>query len=160
MLIWPTNSVQVWQTRALLNSGQTASSLLLSQCVILSSSLFPSCCLISTNMEMVVFKKLILGDFERKISCKNKFWITTYSWPRLKWVSTSCALFCAILGFKFEVGKTLATSLNARRWPKCVQKPKLICWKTGCAGPLNWFFDLLYGFIILAFLVEIQENRL
>lgn len=26
MLIWPTNSVQVWQTRALLNSGQTASS--------------------------------------------------------------------------------------------------------------------------------------
>lgn len=26
MLIWPTNFVQVWQTRALLNSGQTASS--------------------------------------------------------------------------------------------------------------------------------------
>ncbi len=34
MLIWPTNSVQVWQTRALLNSGQTASSLcLLAACL-------------------------------------------------------------------------------------------------------------------------------
>lgn len=33
MLIWPTNSVQVWQTRALLNSGQTASSVsLLAAC--------------------------------------------------------------------------------------------------------------------------------
>lgn len=155
MLIWPTNSVQVWQTRALLNSGQTASSLLLSQCVILSSSLFPSCCLISTNMEMVVFKKLILGD----LSCKNKG-IATYSWTRLQWVSRSCALFCAILGFKFEVVKTLAASLNARSWPKCVQKPKLICWKTGRAGPLNLFFDLLYGFILLVFLVESQENHL
>lgn len=158
MLIWPTNSVQVWQMRALLNSGQTASSLLHSQRAILSSSL--SCCLISTNMEMVVFKNLILGDFEPKISCKNEFWIATYSWPRLKWVSTSCALFCAILGFKFEAVKTLSASLNARRWPKCGQKPKLICWKRGRAGPLNWFFDLLYGFVLLVFLVESQENHL
>lgn len=42
MLIWPTNSVQVWQTRVLLNSGQTASSLSL-RAVCDSVSLSVSC---------------------------------------------------------------------------------------------------------------------
>lgn len=106
-------------------------------------------------METVVFKKLILGDFKQKISCKNKFWIATYSWPRLEWVSTSCALFCAHSWFQIWGSKN-----KARRGPKCAQKPKLICWKTGRAGPLNWFFDLLYGFILLLFLVESQKKNI
>lgn len=102
MLIWPTNSVQVWQTRALLSAGQTASCAL---CSLLSAVKPSSCWLRCPPM----WKWLLLFFGEAKFRSLSNWRISSES-PLLldrvrEVVSTSCCIVECPSGLQIDAEK-------------------------------------------------------